>query len=246
MLNISSPNFAKHDAQPPGPIAGITRPGSIPRARSDFRWGATMTMPSIQEVQKKAWFADAFGSAEGQPRAYIVVESLRALKDVLPELPGQWPSGTVIIIWQPTGSADASQLDEIRAPGARMDADWSEPHGSLQLDPCIARAMHFIRRNFRNSLRLGQVSALARLSPCHFSRLFKRQVGMSYTYYLASLRIESAQSLLGTTARSVTEICYEVGFNDLSHFERTFRRFTGISPSRYRQHTAVPALAATT
>ncbi len=169
--------------------------------------------------------------------AYLHIRDFDALPEVLRGLPAALRGGAVVIYWPRSVESEARPLGAEDQPPKWMPRS---PAGDQRtLDPCLFRALQFIHGHFQGRLRLGQVSAVARLSPSHFSRVFKRQVGMPYTRYLASLRVDQAQILLTTTVRSVTEICYEVGFNDLSHFERVFQRLIGISPSRYRRNVVL-------
>ena len=72
------------------------------------------------------------------------------------------------------------------------------------------------------------------MSKFHFCRHFKAVVGMSFQEFLARRRIARASVLLRDHKRTVTEVYLEVGFKDLSHFGRVFRKVTGHPPSRFR------------
>jgi len=65
-------------------------------------------------------------------------------------------------------------------------------------------------------------------------QLFKRATGLTFTEYVARVRIEKAKTLLLARNRRVSEIAYEVGFQSLTHFNRVFRQIVGQSPSNYR------------
>jgi AraC family transcriptional regulator len=82
------------------------------------------------------------------------------------------------------------------------------------------------------------LSSLARrsgLSAFHFLRLFTRVLGVTPHQYLVSARLRRAARLLADPERQVTDVAFEAGFGDLSHFVRTFRRAAGVSPSRFRR-----------
>ena len=100
----------------------------------------------------------------------------------------------------------------------------------------IKRAIDFMLRHFQEPISLDDVAREACLSPCYFCRLFKKQVGTTYTKYLSSVRIEEAATLLLYSDLAVTEICYNVGFNDLTHFERVFKSFLRATPTDFRRH----------
>jgi AraC-like DNA-binding protein len=84
-------------------------------------------------------------------------------------------------------------------------------------------------------LQLATLARHAGLSPFHFLRVFTRVLGVTPHQYLLAARLRRAARLLADPARPVTEVAFEVGFGDLSHFVRTFRRAAGVSPGRFRR-----------
>ncbi|HWM12164.1 MAG TPA: helix-turn-helix domain-containing protein [Solirubrobacteraceae bacterium] len=99
----------------------------------------------------------------------------------------------------------------------------------------IMRAVRYIRENFSHGqLSLDRVASEACMSRYHFSRTFKRETGTRFIDFLTTVRLAEACSLLTHTNQSITSIAFGVGYRDLSHFERTFKKEFGFSPSRYR------------
>lgn len=98
----------------------------------------------------------------------------------------------------------------------------------------IDRSIEFIHENYRRNFSLAQVAQTAHLSPYHFSRVFKAQVGKSPFEYLLDLKIEKAKEYLRYGDKSVTEICFTCGFNDVSYFTRVFTKKVGVNPSTFR------------
>jgi AraC-like DNA-binding protein len=84
-------------------------------------------------------------------------------------------------------------------------------------------------------LQLADAAAAAGLSRAHFSHLFHKKTGTTFTRYVQNRRIAEAKRLLEETTRSITEICYDCGFNSLTHFNRVFRRGARCSPSAFRK-----------
>jgi transcriptional regulator GlxA family with amidase domain len=68
-----------------------------------------------------------------------------------------------------------------------------------------------------------------------FSRFFKRNTGHGFVHYLNRMRVNRACDLLTGSDKPVTDVCFETGFNNLSNFNRQFRRFCGLPPSEYRR-----------
>ena len=102
----------------------------------------------------------------------------------------------------------------------------------------VEKAKQYVHENMTRDLRLADVAKECGVSKYHFSRIFKAITGRSLKCYINEKRIEKAKDLLMNTDLSVTEICYMIGFNDLSYFDRVFHRFVGTSPSRYRRCVA--------
>jgi AraC-like DNA-binding protein len=104
----------------------------------------------------------------------------------------------------------------------------------------LNRAMHYISDHLTDTLTLDAVAAQAGLSRQAFSRFFHRLVGMSYLDYVLSLRLSLACRLLLESEKGVAEIAFQVGFNNLSNFNRQFHKVMGTAPRAYR--STVPRL----
>lgn len=110
------------------------------------------------------------------------------------------------------------------------------------LDSEIYRRLHLAREYmddcFHLPLQLEQIAQQAFFSPYHFLRLFQRAFARTPHQYLTERRIEKAKQLLKAGELSVTEVCFEVGFQSLGSFSSLFHKQVGQSPSLYRaQHT---------
>jgi AraC-like DNA-binding protein/ligand-binding sensor protein len=99
----------------------------------------------------------------------------------------------------------------------------------------VARAKHFIAQNQDSAICLASVAKAVNTSTFYFCKLFKRTTGLTFTDYLARVRIERAKKLLLDPNRRVSEVAYDVGFQSLPHFNRVFRRVAGESPTNYRR-----------
>jgi YesN/AraC family two-component response regulator len=108
------------------------------------------------------------------------------------------------------------------------------PHARSHLEG-IEAAIAFISRHLNAPISLEQVSREAGMSKFRFCRYFKEVEGQSFRAYLTRRRIQRALELLRSGERNVSEVYLDVGFKDLSHFSRVFRRITGKLPSHYRR-----------
>lgn len=90
-------------------------------------------------------------------------------------------------------------------------------------------------RAYAEPLDVRSVAAVAHVSEAHFSRTFRAVFGETPHRYLQRRRVERSMFLLRETERSVTDVCFDVGFNSLGTFSRTFREIVGETPSAYRE-----------
>jgi AraC-like DNA-binding protein len=98
----------------------------------------------------------------------------------------------------------------------------------------LLRARDSMDRGYAEPLDVRAVAAVAHLSEAHFSRSFRATFGETPHRYLQRRRVERSMFLLRETDRSITDICFDVGFTSLGTFSRTFREVVGETPSDYR------------
>jgi AraC-like DNA-binding protein len=98
----------------------------------------------------------------------------------------------------------------------------------------LERVRDYIETHLNHRLTLTDLAGVACLSPYHFSRSFKRAVGVGLQRYVIQRRIERAKSLMRRTRRPLAAIARQCGFIDQSHLTSIFRRETGLTPARYR------------
>jgi AraC-like DNA-binding protein len=98
----------------------------------------------------------------------------------------------------------------------------------------LLRARDAMDRAYAEPLDVRAVAAVAHISEAHFSRSFRAVFGETPHRYLQRRRVERSMFLLRETDRSVTDICFDVGFTSRGTFSRTFREIVGEPPSDYR------------
>jgi AraC-like DNA-binding protein len=99
----------------------------------------------------------------------------------------------------------------------------------------LLRARDAMDRAYAEPLDVRSVAAVAHVSEAHFIRSFRAVFGETPHRYLQRRRVERSMFLLRETDRSVTDICFDVGFSSLGTFSRTFREIIGETPSSYRE-----------
>lgn len=95
----------------------------------------------------------------------------------------------------------------------------------------------FVAENHAHEIPLSVVADLVGMSESAFSRFFSRATGNGFSRFLSRVRIARACELLVTSDTAVTEICYQVGFNNVANFNRRFRELKGVTPREYRRES---------
>jgi AraC-like DNA-binding protein len=99
----------------------------------------------------------------------------------------------------------------------------------------MLRARDAMDRSYAQPLNVAALARMVHVSEAHFIRTFRATFGETPHRYLQRRRVERAMFLLRQTDRSVTEICFDVGFGSLGTFSRTFREIVGENPSDHRR-----------
>ncbi len=109
-----------------------------------------------------------------------------------------------------------------------------QPNQSAYLSTTMNLVLQHIGCNFTHELSEPDLAKLSRQSVSTFSRSFRKHTGMTFVQYVNSLRLELACQHLGQADLTITEICYAVGFNSVSNFNRQFLAVKGMTPSKFR------------
>jgi len=106
----------------------------------------------------------------------------------------------------------------------------AEPQDSAKIDIVFKH----INSNFQRQISLDEISDIVSLTPPAFCRYFKKATGKTFTKLVNEYRVVHATKLLSESQSSITDICFECGFNNFSHFNKLFKEITGKSASKYR------------
>ena len=99
----------------------------------------------------------------------------------------------------------------------------------------IEKTFEYMNQNFDKAIGLGEVAKLANMSEVAFSRFFKQRTGNTFIDSLTEIRLGHATRLLIDTTQSVAEIAYHCGFNNISNFNRIFRKKKNCTPREFRE-----------
>jgi AraC-like DNA-binding protein len=99
----------------------------------------------------------------------------------------------------------------------------------------IERSIEYMNQNFQKSITLSEVAKLANMTDVSFSRFFRSRTGITFMDSLLEMRLGHASRLLIDTTQSVAEVAYNCGFNNISNFNRLFKKKKGCTPKEFRE-----------
>ena len=100
----------------------------------------------------------------------------------------------------------------------------------------IEKVFEYLQHNFLDTIQLEQAARVVHMSPSAFSRFFKRSTGKTLIEMVNEIRVSHACGMLMDSELPISRICFESGFNNLSHFNRQFLRLKGLAPKNYRKY----------
>lgn len=99
----------------------------------------------------------------------------------------------------------------------------------------LNKVMNFITENYTEEVNIEEIAKLANLSISSFCRYFKSRTRKTFSRFLNEVRILNACKLLITSDKTITQICYSIGYNNISHFNRQFKIITGLTAKEYQK-----------
>ena len=123
----------------------------------------------------------------------------------------------------------------------RMTASEIAFHGNALSDSVsgekwlVSKTMQYINRNFQKNIGLTDAANEQYVTPQYLSSVFSKTAGITFQNYLVEKRLSVAAALLQKGKYSITDVCYECGYRNLSHFIRSFKNKYGMSPVNYRE-----------
>ncbi len=102
----------------------------------------------------------------------------------------------------------------------------------------IAAIHDYLMRNYRDKIKLSNLSEIINMAEGSLCRFFRQKMGMTIFQYLNKIKVDFACKLLIDTDMNIIDICFDSGFNNLSHFNKQFKKITGLTPKEYRKKFA--------
>lgn len=122
--------------------------------------------------------------------------------------------------------AISTEFSVLNAPDKRFDFNHKD-------EDRINNIYKYVEQNYQQNIDIQAVANLANLTIPSFCRYFKKITHITYTDFVNEYRINQACRLLFEN-KPIADICFEVGFNNISHFNKTFRQLKGVSPREYK------------
>ncbi|WP_144670885.1 AraC family transcriptional regulator [Arthrobacter sp. U41] len=113
--------------------------------------------------------------------------------------------------------------------------EWFRPQLDGQAAAVVDIVLEYVFSNHAGSVKMSEAAALVGMSEPTFSKYFKRATGQNFSDLVRKLRLAHARRLLEHSDKAISDICYEVGFSNLSNFNRHFLNDAGVTPRHYRQ-----------
>lgn len=107
------------------------------------------------------------------------------------------------------------------------------------INPKVDKILKYISSNYSEPLTLTSIAEQFYISPFYLSKIFKKSTNLSIVEYINSLRIREAKELLERSQTKIADIAEKVGFSSSSHFSRTFKLVTGLSPQQYKKYYSI-------
>lgn len=197
----------------------------VVQMRADFLGEAFMQLPETEPIRRLFARARQGLSFGGQTREVIGKQ--------LKQLPGLSPFDQLIALLRILdGLGLSTEIEELKGQPLHASASFKSRER-------LSAVYRLVEERYQHKIELQEVAALVHLSIPAFCRFFKKMTRMTFTQFLNRYRVSQAKNLL-LQDQTVTEACYQTGFENLSYFNRSFRRIAGDNPSVFkRKHLGV-------
>lgn len=115
------------------------------------------------------------------------------------------------------------------------DTAFTQTEHSFYNSRRVERTIEYLNQNFHKTIKLNEVAKLSNMTEAAFSRFFKTKTGMTFIDCLNEIRLGNASRMLIDTSQSVAEVAYHCGFNNISNFNRIFKKKKGTTPKDFRE-----------
>ena len=133
-------------------------------------------------------------------------------------------------------AADAQKVQELLKNTIFAAASYIRDFNKSHSEKIIENLLEYINTHLSEDISLSDLSENCQLSTSYISRIFKEHLNVGFVEYLNNLRISRSKKLLEETQMTIEQIGFQVGFNNVRSFMRTFKQYTNTTPGQYRNH----------
>lgn len=126
-------------------------------------------------------------------------------------------------------------LSETKEYKCLSSVGYTNPHNQKDVQR-IDKIYNYVMNNFTQNISLDETAAMANMTTASFCKYFKGRTQKTFTHFVNEIRIGYACKLLYNDHLTVSQICFQSGFNNLTNFNRNFKRFIKVSPSDYKRN----------
>ncbi|KEI09828.1 chemotaxis protein CheY [Clostridium sp. K25] len=99
----------------------------------------------------------------------------------------------------------------------------------------IKTGIDYIYDHYKEDITLEDIANICSISPCYFSRVFKKELGVNFITYINKMRIDEAKKILINSNETINNISFKMGFDNCGYFIKVFKKIIGVTPKKYRQ-----------
>ncbi len=196
------------------------RTETIIQIKHDFMGAAFLETPEMQSIKQLFEIAKKGIVFHGKTK--------KILGDLIESLGKQEPFDRFITLLQILKRLETSSERTI------LNAEGYAIKAELEDNNRINIIFNYVREEFQNTIALETIAEIVSMSVPGFCRYFKKITGKTFTQFANEYRLVHAAKLLHEKQISISDVCYESGFNNFSHFNKLFKQFTGKTASSYR------------
>ncbi|WP_444453071.1 response regulator transcription factor [Rhodobacter capsulatus] len=223
-------------ASPPAPEASLDLRSEIGRTVAAHAYRDALALVRRQ--------VETLHGSHDKPARQRVLDLARVLTDLIDcsgrSLPAALARRIEALSTQRLDPRDSYKLQELFAELTDQLFDPTEDPGVCASDR-IETVRNYIERNLHKSVTLEDAAEHAHVSPCYLSRLFHRQMEMTFIAYVKLRRIERAKDLLTGSRLPIVNVALDLAYQDANYFCKAFKKEVGMSPSEYRRAGLPPA-----
>lgn len=220
LVGSNLPHYMKSDEAYHADNSTLRVRGTIIQFEKDFMYHAINHYPHFVKIKKML-----DDSQRGVCFPARSTACLRALLDRIPLATGVDQITSFLQLLK--------EMSEIKGRQIISSADFS--NDTLYDTSRVDKVISFLNKNYNRPVRLDEVASLAAMNPTAFCRFFKSKTGKSLKNYMLDMRIGYACKLLLMDHLNISQISVECGFDTISHFNKTFKKHTGHTPSQYKE-----------